>query len=173
MSVSLFFVVAVLVFLNRDSWELIAVLEVFPHLNLTELAKCLLRCQNCGITSQKKSLSEYSIIFLFETDTESSRCTDKGLQQFLPALFGTSQGSAKRNGVLCPSIFAGITRLLFPVHVKHLLHSAMALLTLWLLCVMMLSCMTCTCLYKICVTCWVQVKKKAVTSFSHWWWFGF
>lgn len=72
-------------------------------------------------------------------------------------------------GPLC----AGITRLLFPVHVKHLLHSAMALLTLWLLCVMMLSCMTCTCLYKICVTCWVQVKKKAVTSFSHWWWFGF
>lgn len=79
----------------------------------------------------------------------------QGAAAFLSAQFGTSQRSGKRNGVLCPSIFAGITWLLFPVHVKHLLHSAVALLTLWLLCVMMLSGMISTCLDKICVICWV------------------
>lgn len=36
-------------------------------------------------------------------DTESSRCADKGLQLFLPAVFGTSQRSDERNGILCPS----------------------------------------------------------------------
>lgn len=147
MSLSLFWC-SCFIFLNRDSWEAIAVLEVFPSLNLTELAKCLLQCQNCGITSQKKSLSQYYIIF--EMDMECSRYAEL----FLPALFGTSQRSCERSGVLCPSTSAEITWPLFPVCVKHL-HSAEALLTSCLLCVMMLPGMTSTCLYQICATCWV------------------
>lgn len=85
----------------------------------------------------------------------NSQVRRQGAELFLPALFGTSQWSGERSGVLCPSTFAGITWSLFPVLVRHLLHSAMALLALWLLCVMMLPGVTSTCLYKICVTCWV------------------